>query len=629
MFGDGLRPPIKLYPIIPPALVSGAEISGNYEGKNVTEKGKTFLLTVVNLLNNAIKMYGNDEAMTWDDSIWKGIDLQKSEQSRSEFIDFVGKDAEHTVDWGDLFRADYDFNGETDTNQTINDAIPLQLYSQADSHAQVDFSAIDQTSLAALSSTDSFWQALWNGNFPQTNAENFNFIIGLLDAKRDWAYGLSAIGIDAFNPNHDGAIADYNSVIDSWKFKESGALNLLVYQNYLVLRQQVAARFNTLSGLVDEVQIKGELSKCLYELNPPAQGLTEEQSIAYGEELMAKVEQYWEACRSMYLDNEGVVKAGFPATLTGFNPGIAMENEAKEVLFNNLNATYKIKSWFVSGLQKAGEYLDVLAGNTNLSSFNYKINHCQADWSQLQGMFGDDNKLVLSGSNEEKQATLDQANALLAQIKNYLQTLPASIESAMTNFGLVNSEMIDLAKEVKELIAQLNLPGGINAGTNLNQFKNALNELSAKLSEIKTVFNDYKENPGDVISQLGDELLALLSTDSLNDDLAAVVKESYVNELKKPVGYVASTQGVNGSFRAFNRMSSARYERQKEDKFQEKIDEARAESRHRARMKELQKKGEQQALQSAQAQRREDNTISQRKHTGRPASKQPAKKGGR
>jgi len=237
MYGD-IRPPVKLYPMTTPEMVAGAAVSGN-EGE-VTQRGRTFLVTVINLLNASTKLYAPEENISaWDSSIWPGLKTDAPED-QWQFISYVGS-AKKPEDWGDLTAADYDFNGEADPGKTINDAVPA-------SAAAVDYSSMFATINSALSDGVTFGQDINSGTEPQDGAGALAFLIGLVEAKRRWTSGLSGLGLDAYDPDKTGAVEAFQSAFGNLNIQEAGALNIQVLLNYLGMRTAVAEKYNALAA---------------------------------------------------------------------------------------------------------------------------------------------------------------------------------------------------------------------------------------------------------------------------------------------------------------------------------------------------------------------------------------------
>ena len=248
MFGDGgLRPPVKLYPIVPPPLVSAAAVYGNEEDTgDVTERGKTFLITVINLLQGSFKMFGNEEEVPWDASIWPGLELE-TPQDKFQFIKYVGGNEKNQADWGDLSRVDFDFNGEADPGRKIEDGVPFALYQEIENNSSVvNYDDRWKEIRKNLSSINSFQQEL-EDNKPVTDEGMFDFVVGLVQARRSWIYGMTAIGINPVTPNAPGAKENFDKIFKSWKVQEGGALNIQVLQNYIGLRLTIAEKFNAIA----------------------------------------------------------------------------------------------------------------------------------------------------------------------------------------------------------------------------------------------------------------------------------------------------------------------------------------------------------------------------------------------
>ena len=249
-----LRPPIKYQPISVPALVSGADVPGN-DSDTVTEAGKTFLLTVVNLLQRSVSLFGNKETITFDDSSWPGID-QDATEDKFQFVRYVGGSEDEKVDWGELSRFDIDFDGKTDKGSEIDEALTYQLYSTktaafadpsgADS---VDYQGVWDTAKAKFSSKNSFWQTLEDKSYPTDDESCFAFLVGLAQVKRSWIYGMTnGLGINPDDPNSKDALANFKAVMNSKLYSESGTINDTILLSYIYLRQSVAERYNKIAG---------------------------------------------------------------------------------------------------------------------------------------------------------------------------------------------------------------------------------------------------------------------------------------------------------------------------------------------------------------------------------------------
>jgi hypothetical protein len=233
---DYIQPPIKLYPMHPPALVAGAAIDGN---KEVTARGKTFLVTVINLLNASTKLFTPEDDLPWDGSTWPGL---KTEEAQNEWqsIGYIGEEKKPR-NWGDLSAVDYNFDGVADAGKTIDDAVTA-------SSSAVDYSGMFAAVNGALSGDESFGQALENGTEPLSGARAFAFLIGLIEAKRRWVDGLQGLGIDAADLNRDGAAQAFNDAFSGLNIQEAGALNIQILLNYLGMRTAVAEKYNALAG---------------------------------------------------------------------------------------------------------------------------------------------------------------------------------------------------------------------------------------------------------------------------------------------------------------------------------------------------------------------------------------------
>jgi hypothetical protein len=273
-----IRPPIKFYPMQAPEMTSGSDVAGN--GKEVTVQGKTFLITVINLLNSSAKVFASGEQPRWDGSLWPGLDSDPVE-NEWQSIGYVGKERLKAKDWGDLNRVDYDFDGATDVGRTIADAVPA-------GSAALDFSALWTSLRELLDTHKSFGKNLSDNTYPTDGPGQLAFLLGLVETKRRWVLGLKALGIDPYAPNADGSVDRFNAAFNGISLQESGALNIQILQNYTSIMQAVAAKFNALASdpTVNGVILPGaqasytgqmaDLQKIINELKQPLS--TEEQS---------------------------------------------------------------------------------------------------------------------------------------------------------------------------------------------------------------------------------------------------------------------------------------------------------------------------------------------------------------
>jgi hypothetical protein len=498
MFGEGgLKPPVKFYPLVPPPLVSGVQVTGN-DKEVVTERGKTFLLTVINLLHSSVKLFGDSEKISWDKSAWPGLEL-KAPQDRWGFISYVGESEEKKVDWGDFLRTDFDFDGETDSKTKIDSPLPISLFKKETGVASVtDYTALWTEVRGKLSPAKSFQQTIIDKSYPLTDEGKFALLVGLVETKRRWIYGSRGIGIDPRSATDAGFKTIFD---DSWKIKEAGALNIQVLQNYLNLRIELAKRFN---------------------------------AIAVGD---------WVKDSGLEKTIQDYLKLKFKDLLTLAN------KKAEEFSA----AIVGLKAMLTPAGKLANEE-DVPAAASLLSNIEWRL----SDFSKIcQGIM--DKIGLVSSKTMEAKKVFDTLNSEYKTIK------PTSV-SAGTDFSLV--------------ISKLNLL--VSAGANL---KAAL-EDNLKSATADPLFNEFKQ---------------LLSEEKFTDDFQKEITKRFSAALGKPIGYVAGIQGTNGTFRSMNKTNQSRYEAKKEEQRLEKMEEMRAQGKHRARMKEIEKKPSPKITSSVQA----------------------------
>lgn len=477
-FNEGLAPPVKFYPMTTPDFVAGAAVTGNYNATEVTERGKTFLLTVANLMSNAFKVMPKDEKTSeWTDSIWPGIETDLKENDW-QGIGFVGKKSAPAADWGDLTRVDLDFNGAADQGRSLGDDIPLGLYG---ANAQVDYHRLWNEEKNQLSATQSFFETVKSGQSPDSAEKKLAFLIGFLEAKRAWVYGLKGLGLDPINPNAEGAAQRFETAFQSANLQEAGALNIQMLQNFIGIRQTVAARF---------------------------QELVEDSLVA------------------------GSVAAG------------------------------------------AKSYYRGITASVNIGPLRGRINEFRADFAVLK-------KLVAENR-------LAQAADKLNRTTNHLQSIISKTDELKERVGLFSASLSTAAAQLPILTNEL-----IDLGT--SDWAAILAKLTAIEGQIDPLENgvvQIKEQPETVIDQLYQELADPLSADELATDLKKLVKDSFNLQFNKPISFVVGIQGTNGAFTAINRTNQQRYEAKKDDKYQEKLDEARAVAKHYGTRKAEQKRAE-------------------------------------
>jgi hypothetical protein len=120
----GFRKPLKLFSIVPPDLVAGANVTGN-NSSVVTTSGENFIAELINLLNSgSVKLFGDAEEIPFSTTIWPMVDL---DTPQNEF-QFIGDE----LDWGDFTAVDFDFDGYVDAGRSIEDGVPFYLYNGVD-----------------------------------------------------------------------------------------------------------------------------------------------------------------------------------------------------------------------------------------------------------------------------------------------------------------------------------------------------------------------------------------------------------------------------------------------------------------------------------------------------------------
>ncbi|MFA6548703.1 MAG: hypothetical protein WCT39_02055 [Candidatus Margulisiibacteriota bacterium] len=229
MYDD--RIPMVMPPMRPPQLVSGADVQGNGTGA-MTEEGRLFLCRLINRLQTGgIQVFGDEEAIPFEDMFWPGIDLSVS-QDDFQFIDYVGQDEAHAADWGDLSRF------------SVSDAVDLQAYSGIDSGATVDYSRIWETVVASFSSEHSFGEYFLNSDSRPADTTPadatlscFSYLIGLVNCRRNWVLAMDTLGINPLT----GAASDASRYFGTDLFKQAGGVNIQILSNYLLLRKELVA----------------------------------------------------------------------------------------------------------------------------------------------------------------------------------------------------------------------------------------------------------------------------------------------------------------------------------------------------------------------------------------------------
>jgi len=236
VFDQGLRPPIKFFPFSPPTLVAGAPVTDN-DAERVTGRGQLFIIEMLNRLHNGgVKMFGDNEEIKFNRSLWEGLSLY-TPQNEFQFIDYIGKE-DKPYDWGELARVDYDFDGVADAS--IEENIPLDIYNAVGGRANVDYTSIweEVMSPRGLSRDHSFGEAYLDEDVRPEDTDAFGcfaLLVGLNRSKRDWVYGMSALGLNAFDLNEEGAAERFESNFNSPRIQEAGSLNINGLQNYINL----------------------------------------------------------------------------------------------------------------------------------------------------------------------------------------------------------------------------------------------------------------------------------------------------------------------------------------------------------------------------------------------------------
>jgi len=229
MIGGGPRRPIKFFPVTPPELVVDAQVTGN-DSKVVTTDGQTFIKEIVNLLHSgSVPIFGDEEGIYFDRSVWPMLTVDTPQ----DLFEFTGDD----LAWGDL--VDFDFDGFIDEGRTIEDGVPYYLYHGVDPSSEVDFSYVWDAIRSELSSEHSNGEFLFDeGVRPDTAIGCFAFITGLVRRKRDWIYGMNAIGLNVMDFDAGDEIARFTEAWERPLMQQAGSLNIQILRSYLGLMPQ-------------------------------------------------------------------------------------------------------------------------------------------------------------------------------------------------------------------------------------------------------------------------------------------------------------------------------------------------------------------------------------------------------
>jgi len=253
---------LKIPPFTPKKFVVGMEDS-EINGL-VTARGRRFFSQLVNLFQGTT--FGSaypDENSDFSDlasntrsimeKMFPGLDFNVS-ADKSQYINYWDS-ASHQRIWAETDQVDFDADGAADAGLSIDDGVPYFLYlngtstfSNKDGSDSIDFSRLWGGVRANLPGV-SYGQIIGSGSYEGMDTESgFGLLLGLLQLKRNYVYAFQMLGLNANNPNSDGAIDMFNNVINSWQIKETGNYNNQLLWHYFNLRPTVAQRLREWMG---------------------------------------------------------------------------------------------------------------------------------------------------------------------------------------------------------------------------------------------------------------------------------------------------------------------------------------------------------------------------------------------
>ena len=233
--GEAPRTPLKFYPMFPPDMVAGANVTGNY-GRDLSGDGRAFLITMINRLQgSSLNMLDDaemEDAAKYLQSLYPGLDCEVTE-NKTTFLNFIGSDAARAVDWGDLSLSE--------------EIAPLwlllqdDLYVNSDGRDAVDYTGEFSEVADHLSADKSFWQAIKDGDYSHLSSyeDRTAFMLGLINDRRNWIRGMASMGINLISPDE----TKFEEFMTSPQVSGAGALNIQILRTYIGLRKQIQERF--------------------------------------------------------------------------------------------------------------------------------------------------------------------------------------------------------------------------------------------------------------------------------------------------------------------------------------------------------------------------------------------------
>ncbi|MBI5699541.1 hypothetical protein HZC35_04420 [Candidatus Saganbacteria bacterium] len=230
-----------------------------------TEQGRRFFSQLVNLLHGStfgLTYSGEDSefndlvahAQNRLGSMFPGLDFDLSPR-RSQYINYLDIESRHRA-WGETSQVDFDLDGLADTGYGLDDGIPFGLYlnntntfSNKDGRDAVNFSDFWNRIRTELPNDRSYGEIIGSGDYRDLGTESaFNLVLGLLQLKRGYVFGLNMLGMDAGDPNQEGTLDRINNAFTGWGVAEGGKYNSQVFWHYLNLRPDVVKRFEEIMG---------------------------------------------------------------------------------------------------------------------------------------------------------------------------------------------------------------------------------------------------------------------------------------------------------------------------------------------------------------------------------------------
>jgi len=454
--GTNVRPPIHFYPVLPPALVAGTDPKLN---GTVTEEGETFLITMINLLQGSLNVLeGSDleDAINSLKMIYSGLDDDLT-QNKTDYLNFIGKDESHTVDWGNLSRADYDFDGIAEAQ--ASDILPLwaflkkdDYFVNSDGRDAVDFSDLLSDIRGRLSDNCSFREAVENNDYTHLSSaeDRLAFILGLTQLKRNWIHALEG-GMGLTD------VSKFAEFMSDWRGTGSGALNIQILRTYIGLRKTILEGFNLLESELSP-WVSGSLS-----------GLK-----AYYSSRVSGVD--------VNLDQANV--DAFKAGVANFKSALSDPARTSEVpgYFRGLWPTYENLN---QNYQTLNEQLGLLPGN--ISAAVHELSVLAEELSSAQSYGGD-----ISTKLDRMVALMDQINTWQSDLKSnpdlVLDNLYAEFSSDPAKVKPLADELpVDLTAEIKSGFSkQISKPiGFVAALMGGNGVRSVINRTNQKNYEKK------------------------------------------------------------------------------------------------------------------------------------------------